>query len=235
VVAAAFSDILILMTGRPCRFMTTSVSLCCAAALLMQGASARRLRNTFDSGPEGWQVYDYNGGSGSQNVFYPVTWEKAGGVRNSGYVWGDDSRWRIDTPEQPNSILAFIVYRNWVKGDQLDLRDAKVSVYLRGDRLDLKGAKCYFWALDNQIGTRWHYVSQPLPVAEGAWGGKVTFTLKSDEKLWHRTWARNPASPASLDHVLRECDSYGFSFLGFSGEVTGKFAMDELEIEFAGK
>lgn len=201
----------------------------------MQAAGTRVLRNTFDAGAEGWQVYDYNGGSGSQNVFYPVTWEKSGGVRNSGYVWGDDSRWRIDTPEQPNSILALLVYRSWVKGDQLDLREAKVSVYLRGDQLDLKGAKCYFWALDSQIGTRWHYVSQPLPITEGAWGRKVTFTLKNDEKLWHRTWARNPASPASLDHVLRECDSYGFSFLGFSGEVTGKFAMDELEIEFAGK
>ncbi len=83
---------------------------------------------------------------------------------NSGYVWADDSQWRIDTPESPNSILAFIIYRSWVNAPPLDLREAEVSVYLRGDHLDLKGAQCYFWALDQEIGTRWHYVSQPLTV-----------------------------------------------------------------------
>jgi len=29
---------------------------------------------------------------------------------------------------------------------------------------------------------------------------------------------------------LRECDSYGISFVGFSDEVTGKLALDELMI-----
>ncbi len=206
-----------------------------ASAALLLGAGGTTLVNRFDQSAEGWQVYDYNGGSGANNVFFPVTWEKSGGVRNSGYVWGDDSRWRIDTPETPHSILAFIIYRNWVKGDQLDLRKARVSVALRGDNLDLKGARCYFWAVDSQIGTRWHYTSKPLPIAQGKWAKPVTFVLENDEKLWHRSWARHPDKPASLDHVLRECDSYGFSLAGFSGEVTGKFSMDELEIHFAGK
>ncbi len=30
-------------------------------------------------------------------------------------------------------------------------------------------------------------------------------------------------------------DSYGFSFVGFSSEVTGKVSTDELEIELAGR
>ena len=60
---------------------------------------------------------------------------KAGGVRDSGYIWADDSRWRIDTPENPHSILAFIIYRGWVGGKALDLRGAKLSVYQRGDKL----------------------------------------------------------------------------------------------------
>ena len=188
--------------------------------------------NDFSSGPDGWQIYDYDGGiAGGGNAFFPVTWEKSGGVEDSGYIWGDDSRWRIDTPEKPNSILAFIIYRAWVKGGELDLRNAEVSVCLRGDNLDLKGAKCLFWALDNQNGTRWHYTARPLEIEEGRWRDKQTFVLKDDESLWHRSWSRNPKNPASLAEVLRGCDSYGLSFVGFSGEVTGKLSMDELRIK----
>ncbi len=200
--------------------------------------------NTFDRGPEGWQVYDYNGGiAGGGNVFYAATWEKSGGVRDTGYIWGDDSRWRIDTPEKPHSILPFILYRDWLvvhpfkpaqdgsKGEPLDLREAEVSVYLRGDQLDLKGAKCYFWTLNHPINTRWHYQGHPLPISQGRWGDKVTFVLKNEESLWYRSWSKNPQRPASLDQVLRSCDSYGFSFVGFSGEVTGRFAMDQFEIK----
>ena len=218
------------------------------AALLSGGlalaalAEPRVLATTFDKGPEGWQVYDYNGGiAGGGNVFYPVTWEKSGGVNGTGYVWGDDARWRIDTPENPHSILALIIYRDWdviypfkqapgaVKGDQLDLRDAEVSVALRGDKLDLKGAECYFWALDHQVMTRWHYKGQPLKISDGRWD-KQTFVIKNDESKWYRSWAKDPKNPASLDRTLRECDSYGFSFVGFKEEVTGKLSMDELVI-----
>ena len=39
--------------------------------------------NTFDRGRQSWQIYDYNGGAGSENVFYLPTWEKSGGVENS--------------------------------------------------------------------------------------------------------------------------------------------------------
>lgn len=206
-----------------------------ASVAALSGGSIGVLVNRFDQGPEGWQVYDYNGGSGPNNAFYPVTWEKSRGVRNSGYIWGDDSRWRIDTPENPHSILAFIIYRSWLKGKQLDLRNARVSVALRGDNLNLRGAKCYFWALNGKNGTRWHFTGKPLPIALGKWNKPVNFILENDEKLWHRSWSRHPDKPASLDHVLHECDSYGFSFVGFSDEVTGKFSMDELEIHFAGK
>jgi hypothetical protein len=38
----------------------------------------------------------------------------------------------------------------------------------------------------------------------------------------------HPDKAATLDEVLDTCDSYGFSFVGFSGEATGKFSMDEL-------
>ena len=209
----------------------TSLACLLVCCLAIQAGTGSLQLDSFNSDREGWQAYDYNGGvAGGGNVFYPLHWEKSGGVSNTGYVWADDSQWRIDTPESPNSILAFIIYRSWINEPALDLREAEVSVYLRGDGLDLKGAQCYFWALDQEIGTRWHYVSQPLRVNQDAWGKPLRFRLKNREALWHRTWARTPSNPASLDEVLRSCDSYGFSFLKFSGEVTGKLSMDELTI-----
>jgi len=205
------------------------IGLVVAAAQAVGGEDKPHVvADRFEDGAAGWQVYDYNGGSGTSNVFYPVTWEKKGGVGDSGYIWGDDSRWRIDTPEKPNSILAFIIYRSWVKGDQSDLRNAEMSVHLRGDKLDLKGAKCLFWVFNHRLGTRWHFTAHPLAVHEGAWGEKQTIVLKNDPALWHRSWSRHPDAPGSLNDVLGATDSYGFAFVGFSEEVTGRFAMDEL-------
>ena len=219
----------------------TTYTLCAVLFLcvcLSTVQNTGRLTDNFSTDREEWQSYDFTGGiAGGGNVFFPVTWEKSGGVNNSGHVWTDDSRWRIDTPENPHSILALIHYPRWVKGDRLDLRNAKVSVYLRGDGLDLKGAKCFFWAVSakGRKKSRWHYTSRPLKANHGHWGDKQTFLLKNDESLWHRSWSRDASKPVSLDYLLGNTDSYGFSFLGFSGEVTGKVSMDELEIELAGR
>ena len=62
------------------------------------------------------------------------------------------------------------------------------------------------------------------------WGEKLTFVLKNDEKLWHRSWEPNPSK---LSDILQNCHSYGFAFVGFSEKVTGKFAMDEFVIRLA--
>ena len=212
----------------------------------MQRTSARI--NTFDAGRESWQIYDYTGGSGNQNVFYLTSWEERGGVGDSGYVWADDSRWRIDTPEDPHSILPLILYHRWIAEDleegasttprptgfreeeALDLRGARVSVHLRGDDLDLKGAECYFWV--HSGGTRWHYTGRPLKIHHGEWGPPEHFVLVNDESLWHRSWA---PSRASLDALLKKSASYGFSFVGFSEEVTGKLSMDQFELHLARK
>lgn len=189
------------------------------------------IQNTFEAGAEAWQVYDYNGGAGTSNVFYPVTWEKNGGVNDSGYVWGSDERWQIDLPENPVSILPLIFYRRWVGLGRADLRDATVSVYLRGEKLDLKGGRCLFWVYSDAGATRWHFLASPLVIKNDTWGAKQTFRLTNSEQLWHRSWSYIPNQPGTLDRVLSNADSYGFSFVGFSGEVTGKIAMDELTIE----
>ena len=100
-----------------------------------------------------------------------------------------------------------------------------------------KGAKCFFWVVSAKGRKKscWHYTSRPLKVNDGHWGDKQTFLLKNDESLWHRSWSRDASKPVGLDYLLDNTDSYGFSFLGCSGEVTGKVLMDELEIELAGR
>ena len=214
--------------------LVLSVMAVLCSALSARADEPQLVSNHFTGGHEGWRIYDYNGGKpGGGNVFFPATWEKSGGVENSGYIWADDSKWRIDVPEKPHSILPFIIYRHWVDGKALDIRGARLSLYLRGDKLDLKGAKCLFWAFNQKRGTRYHYTGAALKVTAGKWGQKQTIVLKNEAKLWHASWSRMPDNPARLDDVLRECDSYGVSFVGFSDEVTGKFAMDELVIEKA--
>ena len=211
----------------------------------MKGGVGMRV-DTFDRNRESWQTYDYNGGGGGKNnVFFMTTWERTGGLGNSGYIWADDSRWRIDTPEEPHSILPLILYNRWValdtedgsanetprptgleEGDVLDLRGAEISVHLRGDDLDLKGARCYFWVAG--AGTRWHYTGRLLRITQGEWGPPEHFILHNDESRWHRSW-----QGASLDEALKNSFSYGISFVGFSKEVTGKLSMEQFELRLA--
>ncbi|NUQ64903.1 MAG: hypothetical protein HUU20_20765 [Pirellulales bacterium] len=234
-------------TSRSCRPMSWAGLLVSLAAFSSAAAGAeprKEIVNTFDRGRESWQIYDYNGGiANGGNVFFLPTWEKTGGVENSGYIWGDDSRWRIDTPEDPHSILAFILYHHWITLDEmepgrttprptvslpegrLDMRDAEVSVRLRGDGLDLKGAKCYFWVMGGSA--RWHYTARPLNIAQGTWGPEERFVLPNDEAQWHMSW---PPGGGRLDDTLKTSHSCGFSFVGFSEEVTGKFSMDQFRV-----
>ena len=192
------------------------------------------VKNSFSKGPEGWCSYDYHASVVSgRNVFILTPWEKDGGVDKSGYVWADHTRWSADTPEKPLSILPLIFYRRWVDADPIDLREAEVSVYLRGDGLELDGAQCFFWVYS--VSSRWHYTSHPLTLSDGHWASEpLRFTLRSDEALWHRSWSRDPDHPMDLDPLLSQAESYGFSFVGFSREVSGRISMDEFEISPSG-
>ncbi len=189
------------------------------------------LRNRFDSGPEGWCSYDYHASivAGGSNISILTTWEKDGGAGNSGYVWVDHTRWSADTPEKPLSILPLLFYRRWINAGPIDLRDAEVSVYLRGDGLGLDGAECLFWI--HGAGTRWHCTTSPLDISDGCWHSDPNrIDLGTDEDLWHRSWSADPQNPTPLALLLGQVESYGFSFVGFSSEVTGRLCMDEFEI-----
>ena len=194
------------------------------------------VKNSFDRGPEGWCSYDYHASmvSGGRNIFILTTWDKEGGVDNAGYVWTDHTRWSADTPEKPLSILPLIFYRSWVDAGPLDLRGAEVSVYLRGDDLRLDGAQCFFWIHGGH--TRWHCIGHPLAIEEGGWPSEPScFALPSGEGGWHCSWSMDPDHPAPLGQLLQQAESYGFSFAGFSGEVTGRLCLDEFEIRRPGR
>ncbi|MAE60422.1 MAG: hypothetical protein CMJ49_03595 [Planctomycetaceae bacterium] len=192
------------------------------------------VQNTFAKGPEGWCAYDYHASliGPTRNIFILTTWQSEGGPQNAGYVWADNARWSADTPEQPLSILPLLFYLSWANQDPIDLRDAQVSVYLRGDDLRLDAARCLFWV--HGAGGRWHLASQPLPISDGAWSADpLRFTLANDEALWHHSWPRDDQHPSSLNDILTRTISYGFSFVGFSSEVTGRLSMSQFEIESA--
>ncbi len=189
------------------------------------------IRNSFEKGPQSWCSYDYHASmvNGGTNVFIQATWVPQGGVDNSGYIWTDNTRWSADTPERPLSILPLLFYQNWIDGDPVDLRNTELSVFLRGEGLNLDGARCFFWVHANH--TRWHCTGQPLNISNGDWSGEPErVPLSSDETLWHLSWS-GAKEPATLDTALGGALSYGFSFVGFTAEVSGRLCMDDFAIE----
>lgn len=190
--------------------------------------------NSFALGPEGWCSYEYHASIvAGENIFIQTTWSPKGGIGDGGYVWADHTRWSADTPEKPLSILPLIRYQGWVGEGAIDLRGAELGVSLRGDGLQLNGAACYFWA--HIGGTRWHCSGRPIEIAAGRWPEEPTrFVLDSDEALWYHSWSKDPAHPASLDRILSATASYGFSFVGFGSEVSGRLSLGFFELDLAG-
>jgi hypothetical protein len=194
------------------------------------------ITNTFAMGPEGWCSYDYHASmvADGRDIFILSTWRSGQGPKHANCVMVDHRQWSADTPEVPVSILPLLTYRKWLSLEPVDLRQAEVTVYLRGDNLATDGAACYFWV--NTSMNRWHLTSQPLHISEGCWAELPNrLNLVNDESKWHNSWAGNPPQPASLDSALAATGSYGFAFVGFRSEVTGRLSMAEFTVTTPGR
>lgn len=189
---------------------------------------------SFENGTNHWWTY-YFSNHLPYNIFYPVTWHNQGGVNNGAYISTDDSRWAIDTPETPNSILAFLTYQQWSGNTSANLSNKSISFYLRGDKLMTKGAQIYFWIVNNKTHARWHYTAYALQAAEGNWSEKITFILVNDPASWHNSWSpiKPGENPGTLNEALANVDSYGISFIGFPAgdKPTGQLSIDEFSID----
>jgi hypothetical protein len=190
--------------------------------------------NDFDRGHNsgGWAIYEWipskvGGVIGATHNLHPVSLEDCNGVDDSGYAWADDTRWTIDVPDS-NSILPFLFYDVYKPLRRGDLRNAVVSVYLRGKGLDLKGGKVYFWVYNFKTFTRYHYIAHPLTIEQDKWGTRQTFLLDTNPTHWFHSYTSvvRPEK-GEFDEVLKDVNSYGFSFRGFSSKVTGRLEMDQ--------
>ena len=189
------------------------------------------ITNTFATGPEGWCSYDYHASmvADGRDMFILATREPGKGPNRSNCIMVDHRQWSADTPEAPVSILPLLAYRSWLGLEPVDLREADLTVYLRGDDLVMDGAACYFWV--NTSMNRWHLTSQALHISDGCWADQPNrVKLLNDESRWHNSWSGSPPQRKSLDSALGETRSYGFAFVGFSREVTGRLSMAQFTI-----
>ena len=178
----------------------------------------------FSDGFGRWVSYDYHGGvHQSQNTFYPASWHE------DGYIWTDASRWRIDTPETPHSILALLVYPKWLAIDErahtLDLNGATVRIDVDASQLDLKGGTAHLFV--NSRGGRWHS-QEPLELGDD-W---TTNEIDVDSAEWFRSWD-DTSEGSDGQPQLGEVYSFGVKFIGFPHgiEPTGVLKLDNVVID----
>ena len=183
---------------------------------------------TFDIGRDYWSSYDFTGGvPGEVNVFYPTSWTSKGGVDDTGYIWSDDSRWRIDTPEVPEQVFAFEIRGEWVDPafTLSDFDGYTASFYLKGDNLDLKGGSAFFWIMDDH--GRAINVAQLLEVGDGTWAFNQVYIGSVNDDDWHVSYLPQAGliDPSAIRH-------WGITFEGFHEEPTGIIGLDNFSIEF---
>jgi hypothetical protein len=174
-----------------------------------------KIRQNFETGPDGWASYDYNGGYFGQNIFYPLSWS------GRGYVWTDDSRWRRDTPEHPETTAALITEPRWLGLSNIDFSGTKIILTLRGAKLNLRGGKAYFFIMDRTT----HWVkAEPLKISNEEW---VTNVVDLDTGSWFKTWESTPSIGPHPCYVTQ----LGIVFVGYDQEVTGSIQMSRFEAE----
>ena len=186
------------------------------------------ISQNFDIWNERWATYQDSYGYG--NVFYPMTYQRNGGVNDGAFIWTDSSRWNVDPPDR--SMLVAVNYWRWLfppdwraktgSGENVDLTNTFLEVYLRIRNLRLGNAYTTFWVLCN--GARWH-LRNHLVMENGKWKFNSVY-LSSDPKHWELSWSRG-GKEAKL--CLDQVESYGFAIRGFDKDesINGVFEIDE--------
>lgn len=164
----------------------------------------------FNALAEEWAAYEFLGDTADD--------QSVGVIHRVGSE-ASDHLWTIDWPENPDSILCLLTYRNWTDRAALDLTNATASVRLSGD-LDLAGGYIRFWVLAD--GTRWH-LDKRIPLDQ-----TVSLSLAADGP-WHRSWTRPLREPTPVSQVLAAVESYGFAIVDFEREATGTLRLERLQ------
>ena len=181
---------------------------------------------TFENKNEQWVSYAYHGNEhNSGNVYYPLSIGSRDGS-NGAYGWSDDSRWVIDTPEQPHSVLALMTYTEWA-GCKSVHGDLDISFSLSGRNLDLKGGRVSFWFTNGDA--RFH-TAAPLTLPGTGWGQFEIRIAAEDAANWQMSWSRD-GREGKFD-LANGIDSIGIAIRGFENGVkpTGVLAIDDFKI-----
>jgi hypothetical protein len=182
------------------------------------------VQDSFEEGDGQWVSYAFTDYIGGGNAYFPVTREPSGGAQGA-YIWNDSSRWSVDTPEKPHSVLTYTLYSNWL-GCNLIRGNLEVSFALRGKDLRLAGGQIYFWVTSG--GSRFHYTARPLQLTGDDW---TRFDVKLQPSGFERSWSRSAEAARQYDPAAG-VDSFGISIRGFPAgkSPTGVLAMDELQV-----
>lgn len=192
----------------------------------------------FDEWNGRWATYQDAYGRG--NVFFPMSHSAIGGSDGNGFIWTDDSRWIIDPPEQPNSVLISLLYWRWLFSPEyagrhefasvVDLSDTILEVDLRGHELGMRQSKLTFWILCG--GARWHLASQSLVAGASNWH-RNRVELPADPAAWSLSWARGGEQ---VSFCIDKVESFGFALRGFGRDETpsGRLDIDRFVLRRAG-
>jgi len=180
----------------------------------------------FETGADYWISYDYNADRATyENVFYAASWASQGGSDGGGFIFADDSRWRIDTPETPALVFPLAIRSEWLdpRYNHLDFDGHTASFDLKATNLDLKGGQAYLYVYDTH--GRVVKFDQPLLIENGLWvHNQVTIGSLNDD-AWDVTFLPNPGL---IDAT--KIASWGIAFAGFTEEPTGILALDQFSI-----
>lgn len=167
-----------------------------------------------------WVSYGYDVNN-HFNTFYPYS-------MGHNYGWVDDSRWGLDTPEYPQSVLFAMNYMRWIsdgKYKYIDLSNTTMTVDLDLSGVDLKGGKVDFWvvAADKHGHGRYHDFAQPLHDGHNE--------IKLKFRYFENSWLDGNRARGSVILDPTKIESWGFSFTGFESVPTGVVKMTNFKLK----